>query len=224
MIEEDLIKDEIFDLSYITDKLTFSGAAALTDQQLLSVVLGRGVPKDSHYAKAKQLLERYGSLDEVLHAPLSDLRGASSINLKCCAEIGRRIKQVDSEIVSIENSADAEAVVRELLKGAVGEEFWVICLNRSLKVISKRCIFRGGVSSSIVDIKILMKYILDNLSSAIIIAHNHPSGSIEPSEEDISITKDIVRALNLFDIICFDHIIVAQDALFSFRRNKTIVI
>ncbi len=215
-----MIDKETTDISYLMDKLTFNGADKLSDIQLLTVLLGRGAPKENHYQKAKQLIERHGSLDEVIASPLSELSSGVIASLRCSVELGRRLKADNSDFLSIENSDDAEIAVRELLKGATSEEFWVICLNRSLKVIDKQCLFRGGVTSSVVDIKILMKYILNNLSSAVIIAHNHPSGSVEPSREDIDITNQINEGLKLFDIVCFDHIITANNEVFSFRKSK----
>ncbi len=215
--------DSNIDLSFITEKLQFSGASSLNDEQLLTVILGRGAPKESHLNRAKQLLARYSTLEAVVEAPLSEIGGSSLLTLKCCAELGRRLRSKEREVIQIENSEEAHRVVRELLRGATGEEFWIICLNRSLKVIDKQCMFRGGISSSVVDIKMVVRYILNNLSSAVIVAHNHPSGSITPSSEDLAITKQIVEALKLFDIICFDHLIVGENELFSFRAEGLIV-
>lgn len=209
--------------SYLLEKLTYKGAQTLSDKELLALMLSLGSPKESHMLKAKNLLERYSNLTELLTSPnIAGISNKASVMLKCSAELARRIKATENIKPSLENSDEADALIRELLKDAKGEEFWVVCLNRSLKVIDQRCIFRGGLSSSVVDIKLLVKYVLDNLSSAVILAHNHPSGSLEPSEEDINLTNKITKALELFDITCLDHIITAGVNTYSFRKNQLI--
>lgn len=218
-------KEEKLDISeaqLIIEKMSNFGPSQLTDYQLLAILLGRGDIKENMIVKAKLMLERYGSLDELFVNSLSSFSGREYNLLSVTHELSKRFKSEASETTIIESSKIAREVAMGLFNGAVGEEFWVICLNRSLRVIEKRCLSKGGVDSNIVDIKILMKLLISNLSSAIIITHNHPSGSLTPSKEDIELTNRIVETAKLFDISLLDHIIVGGNETYSFSENRLI--
>ena len=119
----------------------------------------------------------------------------------------------DSEI---SNSKDAYQFLAQYMAELVHEEFWVLYLNRANKVISKELLSSGGISGTIVDIRILLKRCVELLSSSVVLLHNHPSGNLHPSEEDKKLTKKIREACLQLDIQVIDHIIITYKGYFSF--------
>lgn len=216
------IEDKLLESNIVSDKLTYNGASSLTDAQLLGIIIGRGEIKESHIDKAKQLINNHKTLENIFSA--DKLSVASNVHnlLKCTQELVHRLKKEDAEIEFIENNHDAEKVLRPLFKGAQSEEFWVVTLNRAGRIIEKRCLSKGGLSSSLVDIKIVMKYVLGTLASSVLIAHNHPSGDVAPSGDDLEITQKLVSALSFFDIVLIDHIIIGAESSYSFREKQKI--
>lgn len=216
------LQDEISECRVLMEKLKFSGAASLSDKQLLAVLLGRGEVKESHLAKAKQLINSYCSLDQLFACETLPFSGSVLNLLNITREVTQRVNKTRSEIEVITNNHDAERVLRPLFLGAEGEEFWVVTLNRAGRVTDKRCISKGAINSSLVDIKLLMKYVLGTLAASVIVAHNHPSGAVEPSGEDLAITSKLVNALSFFDIKLLDHIIIGREGSYSMREKGNI--
>lgn len=214
--------DELTESNLLKERLAHSGAQALTDIQLLALLLGRGEVKEQHIVKSKHLLSTYNTLDALFASTHLPLTGNVGNLFKATAELTQRIKKEVDEIEVINNNHDAERVIRPLLKGTVSEEFWVITLNRGGRIIDKRCISKGGVNATLVDLKLMMKYVISTLATSVIVAHNHPSGVIEPSGEDMEITKKIVAALAFFDIKLLDHIIIGGEESYSFREKGII--
>jgi DNA repair protein RadC len=140
-----------------------------------------------------------------------------AVSIIAALEIGKRrtVQEIPEKAV-ISNSDDAYFILKNQLSDLRTEEFWAIFLNQSNKVIHISQLTQGGINQSIVDVRILFKTALDHFSTGIIIAHNHPSGSLKPSKEDINITKKINEAGKTLSIQLLDHIIVTQDAYFSF--------
>ncbi len=132
-------------------------------------------------------------------------------------EIGRRrAGQEIQERPVIGNSHDAYSILKNQLSDLRTEEFWAIFLNNSNKVIHTSQLTQGGISQSIVDVRVLFKTALENFSTGVIIAHNHPSGSMKPSKEDLNITQKIKEAGKVLSIQLLDHIIITQHSYFSF--------
>jgi len=132
-------------------------------------------------------------------------------------EIGRR--RIASEVVTkvkISSSRDANNILRSVLTDKPYEEFWIILLNRSNRVIGIKMISEGGISGTVVDPKKIFKIALDNHASSIILGHNHPSGNTTPSEADQKITKKLVNAGLLLEISVLDHLIITDDGFYSF--------
>jgi DNA repair protein RadC len=102
------------------------------------------------------------------------------------------------------------------------EEFWVLVLNRSNRVLDNLRISQGGISGTVIDVRLILKYALDRLGSALILCHNHPSGNLKPSEADLKITRKISEASRTMDILLLDHIIVADNSYFSFSDEGMI--
>lgn len=215
-------EQELSAQSLVQEKLSYGKMASLNDSEVLSIIIGRGEVKEQHIVKAKQLFATYKTLNAIFETDNLPLHPNVLTLINAIRELDGRVTRRENRIDTIENNYDAEQFVRPLLKGALSEEFWIVAINRGGRVIDKRCISRGGLDSSMVDMKLLMKYILGTLASSIIVAHNHPSGSANPSGEDIAVTKKIVSALSFFDIQLLDHLIITDEETYSFRINGLI--
>ncbi|MFN5550908.1 MAG: RadC family protein, partial [Bacteroidota bacterium] len=132
-------------------------------------------------------------------------------------ELGRRRREVDAaEKPKIGSSKDAYEMLRGELIDLPHEEFWVLLLNRANRVIKKRRISEGGVSGTVADPKLIYKMALEDLASAVVVAHNHPSGNLQPSQNDIDLTKKLKEAGKFLEVQLLDHLIVAGTKYFSF--------
>jgi DNA repair protein RadC len=127
--------------------------------------------------------------------------------------------------VNITTADDAASFIRQFYSDDIGifESFFLLLLNRGNKTIGYAKISQGGVAGTVVDTKIIAKYAIEHLASAVILAHNHPSGTLKPSEQDIVITKKVKEALSLFDIAVHDHIILTEDSYFSFEKEDLLI-
>lgn len=206
------------------EKLLLRGKQELTDAELLAIIIGSGTPKVSAVDLCKEILE-YTNFDliELGKLKVKDLikfKGigeAKAISIVAALELGRR-RQADNvhKINKISTSKDAYRLLLNYLVDLNYEEFWVIYLNRQNKILGKEKISSGGISGTIADIRIIFKNALDRLSSGIILAHNHPSGSLKPSEQDIKLTRNLRDAGKIIDILVLDHIIISDAGFFSF--------
>lgn len=217
---------DICNVEIIKNKLAFKGASSLADSELLSLILGKGEVKEQYLERCKSILLN-SSLSDIFNNKESFNKLSSSkavINLlHVIKELTNRVKNDNVNIEIISNNYDAVSILRPIFHDKKIEEFWVISLNKACRVIDKQCISHGGLDGSIVDIRTLSKHVINNLASSVIIAHNHPSNTIEPSSQDIEITNKIVSALKLFDIRLLDHLIIGKDIYASFREKGLIV-
>jgi DNA repair protein RadC len=130
------------------------------------------------------------------------------------------IKKIQTEFpsVKINSSRDAADFIRQFYGDdiEVFESFFILLLNRANKTIGYAKISQGGISSTVVDVKILCKYVIDSLASSVVLAHNHPSGELRPSEADKQITQRVKQALGIMDSQVIDHVILTKDSYFSF--------
>ena len=139
------------------------------------------------------------------------------------AELGRRVSALrGDDVVSISSSGDAVKILRPLFDGLSHEECWVLYLTTSNRVIERQRVSQGGVQATVVDHRLIAKRALELLATQVIMAHNHPSGSAEPSGQDISLTNRVAEALALFDIRLLDHLIITCNEEFSFRGQGLI--
>lgn len=206
------------------EKLLLNGVQTLSDTELIAILLRTGTKKISAVELARKLLDRSGNnlnkLGKLSVSDLMKLKGvgeAKAITLVAALELGkRRNLSENSDNFSIKCSRDIFEIFHVLLSDLSHEEFWILLLNRSNKVIDKMKISQGGVAGTVIDKKIILKMALENLASSIILCHNHPSGNINPSQADIEITKGINDAAKLMDIKLLDHIIVADQDYYSF--------
>jgi DNA repair protein RadC len=168
--------------------------------------------------KANNDLHRLGTFRVEDMKEIRGIGSAKAITLIAAMELGRRRKLSDGNQNKIINSSTvAFEHVRSFLMDLDYEEFWVVFLNRANRIIDEICISKGGMSGTVVDLRMIFREALARRSSGILLAHNHPSGTKRPSEQDISLTKKIKNAAELLDIHVTDHIIVANNAYYSFR-------
>lgn len=206
------------------EKLLTKGAPTLSDAELVAILLGTGTRTASAVELARRLLATVdNNLDELARRSVRDLmtlRGigeAKAISIAAALELGRRRRELDAEEKPrITGSRDCFAILKGHLQDLPHEEFWVILLNRANRLMRKCQISQGGVAGTVADPKIIFKLAISELASGIILAHNHPSGNLTPSQADIDLTKKIGQAAKLLEIQVLDHLIVAGRKYYSF--------
>ncbi|MFY0593673.1 RadC family protein [Roseivirga sp.] len=206
------------------EKLQEKGKSALTDAELIAILLGSGSRKQSAVDLAKEILlsidNDLNNLAKLTLPELEKFNGigeAKAIAIVSALELGRRRKQVSpNQRLQIKNSQTIyDLMIPELLDQPT-EQFWIINLNRSNTLISKKLVSLGGISGTLVDPKVVFKIALENFASSIILVHNHPSGNLKASRSDIRITERIKDAGKLLEISVIDHIIFTDQGYFSF--------
>ena len=211
------------DAKIVQDKLAFSGASSLTDVQLLAIILGRGDIKEQYLEKSSILLKGNLTLDDIFSNDIEVRKISSSPAvqnlIKATTELSLRLKKREVSIETLKTSEDVLTLMTPLFIGVPTEQFWVIALNRASRIIDKQCLSQGGTHTSVVDIKLLLKYPINHLASSIILVHNHPSGSCQPSIADKEVTAKIDKAVGYLDIKLLDHIIIGNGERYSFREN-----
>jgi len=207
------------------EKLGAQGRRALSDAELIAILIGSGSRDESAVELSKRILHHYDNdlnrLGRASIAELSKFKGigeAKAISIIAALELGRRRGEADSKPPeTIDSSKLAWQVLRRHLVDLNHEEFWLLLLSRSCKLISKELISKGGLSGTIADPKIIFGIALQHQASNIILAHNHPSNNKKPSHEDINLTKRLIQAGNILDIKVMDHLIIADDGYYSMR-------
>ena len=201
----------------IREKIALRGIEALSDTELLSIIL-------DDQSLAERVLNECASLKSLVAMPVSRLRMIAGLGSKraelilSSIELGRRISSNNGAVEqTITSSDDVVAIMRPLLKELKHEECWAIYLTNSNRIIERYRISQGGVQATVVDQRLIVKRALELLSTRIIIAHNHPSGSANPSGADFEITERIKEATALFDIQLLDHIIISATESYSFK-------
>ena len=209
------------------EKMMKKGRSVLTNAELLGILIGSGVQNESAVDIAKRILASVNNdVNKLGRLSLSDLKKfkgigeARAIAISAALEIGRRRQSSKSEIAKqITSSKDSFDVLYPFLADLDHEQFYVLLLNRSNIVIDAIRISQGGVAGTVADAKLIFKSAIDKLASSIIIAHNHPSGNLNPSQADIQLTKSIKQAGVFLEISILDHIIIAGESYFSFADD-----
>ncbi|OJV22761.1 MAG: hypothetical protein BGO30_00085 [Bacteroidetes bacterium 41-46] len=212
------------------ERLISKGADSLSDAELTAIIIGTGSGEESAVDVARSLLSKHENCLRCLASAspesLMSVKGigkTKAISLIAAAEIGKRISKARSkELPEIYSSQSAASIVSPLLMDLPYEECWVLYLNRANRLISKTRMSKGGISSTVVDVKLIVKSALEKLASGIILVHNHPSGNAKPGESDKTQTKILKEAASYFDITLLDHIIIAGDKYFSFADDGII--
>jgi DNA repair protein RadC len=206
------------------EKLLLKGKHALSDAELIAIIIGSGNTTDSAIELSKKILNSVSNnLSELAKLTVKDLtkfKGigeAKAISIVAALEIGRRRRESEGmQREKISNSRDIVEIFQPLLGDLPHEEFWILLLNRSNKVISKHNTSVGGVAGTVADAKIIFKLAIENLASSIILCHNHPSGNNKPSDADLKLTKQLKDTGRLLEIPVLDHIIITENAYYSF--------
>lgn len=212
------------------EKLILKGRHALSDAELIAILLGSGSRNQSAVGLAKEVLKAYDNqLNKLGRLQIDDLKQfkgigeAKAISILAALELGRRRGSEErSKKQKIGGSKDVYQVLTPLLSDIDHEEFWILLLNRAHEVKDKICISRGGISGTIVDQRLIFKPAITRLATAIILAHNHPSGTLFPSHQDKTLTKKLVESSKLLDVPILDHIIYTDDGYYSFADEGLI--
>lgn len=210
------------------EKLLLKGQRALSDSELLAIIMGSGSRDESAVDLAKRILasveNNWNNLSRLSVKDLRKFKGVGevkAINIMTALEIGRRrAAQGLHEKPKISSSQDAFVLLQSLIGDANVEEFWVLYLNQGNFVVRKEQISKGGINQTSVDLRIIMKFALEEMATSMILAHNHPSGNLNPSQADINLTRKIKEAALSLDIEVFDHLIVTQKSYFSFADER----
>lgn len=207
------------------EKLLQKGAQVLTTAELIAILLGSGNDTESAVDLAKRIFQTYNNdLSQLFRVSINDLKKfkgigeAKAVTIASAIELARRYEASKDGIAPeiIQSSVDAYKSISPILFGLNHEEFWILSLSQANRVISKYKIGQGGITSTIVDLRIIFQKALSDNATAIIVCHNHPSGSNAVSKEDKLLTERIKNAATMLDIKLFDHIIVTGETYVSF--------
>ncbi|MEL6674137.1 MAG: DNA repair protein RadC [Bacteroidota bacterium] len=204
------------------EKLQSRGIDALTDAELIAILLGTGRRDASAIDLGREILVHGQSLKGLARmgiAELTQIRGigpAKAITLMTAFELGRRKSSEESTDFRINSSASVAQYLQGKMADKEQEVFHVLFLNRNHEIKAERQMFQGGVSATIIDPRIVFREAVQHLASAIIVSHNHPSGNLTPSRADRQITQKLKEAGRLFDIPLLDHLIISHRGYYSF--------
>jgi DNA repair protein RadC len=210
------------------EKLLAHGIQSLSHSELIAILIGSGTRNQSAVELARRILSNANNdLDQLGRFTVSDfmkIKGigkAKAIAIVSALELGRRRKLSESsDRLKITSSGDVFEVLYQHLVDLSHEEFWILLLNRSNKIIEKRKISQGGIAGTVTDIRMILKFAIEALASSIILCHNHPSGNLQPSEADIHITQKLKEASAIMDIGLLDHVIIAGKRYYSFADEN----
>lgn len=209
------------------EKLLLKGKSSLSDAELLAIILGSGTRKESAVGLSKRILKTtnnsLNSLSKLSFQQLCNFNGigpAKAISIIAALELAKRKKEeLVVELPKIITTKTVFELMHPLLGDLPHEEFWVIYLNNSNQVVHKAQISKGGITGTVVDVRIILKIALEYHALSFILCHNHPSGKLLPSEADIEITNKIKIAAKQLDILLVDHMIVTELGYYSFAED-----
>ncbi|MFD2551825.1 DNA repair protein RadC [Bizionia sediminis] len=212
------------------EKLRDKGKLALSDAELLAILIGSGNRNESALDLCKRILasvnnnlNQLGKLSLKQLTTFNGIGEAKAITILAAMELGRRRR---GEEAAKQTKITSSTAVFELMQPIIGElpheEFWIIYLNNSNKIIQKQQLSKGGITGTLVDVRLVLKTALECGAVGIILAHNHPSGTLKPSESDRLITQKLKKAGQSLDIKVLDHLIVTEKAYFSFADNNSL--
>ena len=210
------------------EKLRDKGKATLSDAELVAILIGSGNTDESAVALSKRILasvnNNLNELGKLSLKQLMEFKGigeAKAISIIAALELGRRKR---GEEALKKHKITSSKSVFELMQPIIGElpheEFWIIYVNNSNKVIRKNQLSKGGITGTLVDVRIVLKNALEVGATGIILVHNHPSGTLNPSEADKQLTKKLKTAGESLDIKVLDHLIITEKAYFSFADEN----
>ncbi len=206
------------------EKLLFKGRTSLSDAELVAILIGSGNKDESAVALCKRILASVGNnlseLGKLSVKQLMDFKGigeAKAISIAAALELGRRRRGEEAlEKIKILSSNSVFELMQPIIGELEHEEFWILYLTHSNKVIQKMQLSKGGITGTLVDVRLVLKKALELGATGLILAHNHPSGGLKPSKADLEVTNKLRRASENLDIKVLDHLIVTEKAYFSF--------
>ena len=209
------------------EKFLLKGKSALSDSELLAIILGSGNNEDSAVELARKILAsvdyNWQKLSKLSIKDLMKFKGigeAKAISVAAALEIGRRkAAQEIPEKEKVTSVNDSYKIFSQYLSDLQTEEFWAIFLDQKNHVIYKTQISKGGISGTLVDVRVIFRIAIEHLATSVVVAHNHPTGNLTPSQPDISITRRIKEAGYLLDIKLLDHLIIGENSFFSFSEQ-----
>jgi DNA repair protein RadC len=212
------------------EKLMLKGKSALSDAELIAILIGSGSRNESAVALSKRILatvdNNLNSLGKLSIDQLIKFKGigeAKAISIVAAMELARRRRSEETaEIKEVTSSKVVFEMMQPIIGELLHEEFWVLFLNNSRKVLSKTQMSKGGITGTVVDVRMVFKMAFEQNATTIILTHNHPSGKLEPSNEDLELTKKLKIAGQQLDIPVLDHIIVTENGYYSFKDNEKI--
>lgn len=213
------------------EKMLLKGVSALSDAELLGILIGSGNKSETAVELSQRILHSVsnnlntlGKLE--IKDLIKDFKGigeAKAITIVAALELGKR-RKLSEALVSplITSSKDVYDIFHPILADLKHEEVWVLFLNRANKVVKNIQISKGGMTATVVDIRLIMKEGIQSLASAMVLCHNHPSGNTQPSDDDDQITKRLKEAGHIMDIRLLDHIIVCDNSYYSYMDTGRI--
>lgn len=209
------------------EKLLLKGKVALSDAELIAILISSGNREESAVQLAQRILSssenKLNELGKLSVKQLTKFKGigeAKAISIVAAMELGRRRRSEEALLQVKITSSDTIYEVMQPLIGDLGhEEFWVVYLNNSNKILRKMQLSKGGITGTVVDCRLAFKSALEIGATSIILAHNHPSGTLKPSQADKQLTQKLKLAGESLDIKVLDHLIVTQKSYFSFANE-----
>ena len=207
------------------EKMLLKGKSVLSDSELLAILIGSGSRNESAVRLCQRILSSVNNnlnqLSKLSIVQLMEFKGigeAKAISIVAALELGRRRRSEEAaEFQKITSSKAVFEIMQPLIGELHHEEFWVLYLNNSNKVLHKSQLSKGGITGTIVDVRIIFKTALECNATSLILTHNHPSGKLLASNADIEITKKLKIAGQQMDILVLDHVIITENGFYSFN-------
>lgn len=209
------------------EKLLYRGLASLSDAELIAILIGSGNSDETAVELSRRILgtvkNNLNALGKLNVEALKKFKGigeAKAIAVIAALELGRRRNQSEAlKMHQVTSSRDAAEFLQPVMGDLSHEEFWLLLLNRHNKIIHYERISQGGLTGTVIDVRLILKKALEKLATSIIIAHNHPSGNLQASESDRKITRQMKEAAKLMEIPLLDHLIITQSGYYSFADD-----
>ncbi len=210
------------------EKLSLKGKSVLSDAELIAILIGSGSRNESAVELSKRILasveNNLNALGKLSIKQLCEFKGvgeAKAISIIAALEVGKR--QKNEEVLKLEKITSSQ-IIFNIMQPIIGdlphEEFWVLYLNNNLKIVFKSQLSKGGITGTVVDLRIIFKMAFQHNATAIVLVHNHPSGNNQPSNADLEVTKKIKVACQNLEINLVDHLIITQNNYYSFKDSS----
>ncbi|MBD3583994.1 RadC family protein [Flavobacterium selenitireducens] len=206
------------------EKMILKGKSALSDAELIAILIGSGTRTETAVDLSKRMLANVGNnLNELSRLTLAQLTAykgigeAKAVAISAAMELARRKRESETRVLAkISSSHDVFVLMQPLIGELAHEEFWILYMNNANKILNKTQLSKGGMTGTVVDVRLVFKIALQHGATGVILCHNHPSGTLKASEADRQITRKLKSAGENLDIKVLDHLIVTENAYLSF--------